>query len=403
MSNLDTTVHGSPETVRKSAEACTTAVDVVGDSIAESSKAERSASSWYGIAGATFESKIADHRSQLRNLESRLEGLGKGLTAFADALESVERTMIGIRENARGAGLTVDGMIIRRPLASGAAESGDEQAVKEHNKKVEVWDDLVAQVESARNAEGQAHELLGKEIKNSTGDGWIENLFEKLQLLPPDFPSGVALGGFILGLGGAGFGAAVDFAVKSRYGTFHPRPAFGGFGPPEQLKPHQRFKAHFSENNWDSKAGKGALRTGWGAAGRVATKAGWVITAATSFHDQWSKDADDPTLSGAAKGGRAVSTAAITTAGAAAGAWGGAQLGGAIGTAICPGVGTVIGGAVGGIIGGAIGSGAAGVVADAAADKAGEIADSTAKAVGSAVEDAGELASDVGDTLTFWD
>ncbi|MGH3350804.1 MAG: WXG100 family type VII secretion target [Nocardioides sp.] len=403
MTDMDTTVHGSPESVRKSAEACTTAIDVVGDSIADSSKAERSASSWHGQAGAAFESRIADHKSHLRNLESRLEGIRKGLTAFADDLESVERKMIGIREEARGASLTVDGTFIRRPVASGAAEGGDEQAVDAHNDKVKVWDDLVTRVESARINEDQAHESLDKAIEKSTGDGWIENLFEKLQLLPPDFPSGATLGAFIFGVGGLATGAAVDFMVKSRYGTFHPRPAHGGFGPPQPLRPHQRFKAHFSENNWDSKAGKGALRNKWNVAGKVATKAGWVVTGVTSGVDQWQKDSDDPTLSNTEKSARAASTGLITAGGAAAGAWGGAQLGGAIGTMICPGAGTVIGGAVGGLIGGAVGSGAAGWVADKVADTAGELGGAAADAVGSALEDAGDVAEDVGDTLTFWD
>lgn len=397
---LDTKVYGDPSAVLDASDACTTAKGVVGDILADVGKAIHTAESWHGQGGAAFETQAEGRKSDLRQLQSRIESLGKGLSTFSSDLKDVEKKMEGIRDDARAAGLTVSGTSIEPPGdPAGGASDGE---VKAHNDKVEKWNGLVTRVDSAREHEKNAHEDLGKAIEKSTGDGWIENLLEKLGLLPPDYADGVGIGAYALGLAGLGAGVGIDWAVKSRFGTFQPR-VNGRFASPSSLSRLEKAAASLSDKNWHANPYQAATRGRWATAGKWAGRAGWVVTAASSAWGQWQKDADDPSLSTSERVSRTASTATITTAGAAAGAWAGGEVGGAIGTAICPGVGTVIGGAVGGLVGGAVGSGLAGKAADLVVDEAGELGETAVNAVGDAADAVGDAASDVGDAITFWD
>ena len=396
---MDTKVYGDAAEAQTAADACTTAKDAVGDALDDLGKAIKTAGSWKGQAGAAFESKAEKRKSDLRQLESRIEAMGKGLSTFSGDLKAVETKMSTIRTEASGAGLTVSGTMISPPTDPG--EDASEGDVNAHNTKVEKWNDLVSRVETARKDEDNAHEDLGKAISKSTGDGWIEDRLEDLGLLPKDFSDGMQIGAYALGLAGLGAGAGVDWMVKSRYGTFQPR-VNGRFASPSSLTKLERAAKVLSDKNWHAKANQAAVRGKWLTAGKWATRAGWVVTAGTSAWEQWQKDADDPSLSTTERVSRTVSTSAITTAGAAGGAWAGAQAGAAIGS-IFPGPGTVIGGVVGGVIGGAIGSGLAGKAADFVVDEAGELGEAVVDGVSDFAEGAGEVASDVGDAITFWD
>ncbi len=396
---MDTKVYGDAAAVLTASEACTTAKEAVGDALADVGKAIKTAGSWEGRGGTAFESKAEKRKSDLRQLESRIESLGKGLSTFSGDLKAVETKMSTIRTEAGEAGLTVSGTMISPPTEPGGdASEGDVEA---HNTKVEKWNGLVSRVEAARKDEENAHEDLGKAISKSTGDGWIEDMLEQLGLLPKDFSDGTQIGAYALGLAGLGAGAGIDWAVKSRFGRFQPR-VNGRFSSPASLTKLERAAAVLKSKNWHANPYQAATRGKWLTAGKWATRAGWVVTAGTSAWEQWQKDADVPSLSTTERVSRTVSTSAITTAGAAGGAWAGAQAGAAIGS-IFPGPGTVIGGVVGGLIGGAVGSGLAGKAADFVVDEAGELGEAVVDGVSDFAEGAGEVASDVGDAITFWD
>lgn len=64
-------------------EACTTAKEAVGGALADVGKAIKTAGSWEGQGGTAFESKAEKRKSDLRQLESRIESLGKGLATFS--------------------------------------------------------------------------------------------------------------------------------------------------------------------------------------------------------------------------------------------------------------------------------------------------------------------------------
>ena len=333
-----------------------------------------------------------------------MRALEAALTDFAGELDVVKSRMAHARQVAGAGGVGVSGTKILRPVAPDVASQGadSEARVEAYNKRADAWNEAVEIVDGARHKEKEAHQNLADGIDASTGDGWIEDLMERLGFLPPDFADGVDIAGWLVGLGGVGAGAGVGYLVNGRYGTFQPR-VNGRFGSAAGMSFWERARAAGSEKNWHAKAYQAESRNAWSRAGKIAGHVGTAVTALTAGWDQWQADADDPSLNDVERGTRAATKGAATAAGAWAGGEAGAWAGGAIGTAICPGVGTVVGGVVGGVIGGAIGGFAGSGVGDVLMDPLADAADATADFLGDAGSAIGDAASDVGDALTFWD
>ena len=305
----------------------------------------------------------------------------------------VEERITQARQVASSAGVAVSGTQIVAPVAPEAASQGQVDAF---NLKAEAWNEAVEIVDGARTKETEAHQNLAAGISKSTGDGWIEDLLERLGFLPPDFADGIDIGSWLFGLGGLTFGAGSGWMINGRYGVFQPRVA-GRFGTTTGMGFWQRALASGDSANWHATPYGAASRGAWETAGKWAGRAGVVVTAAVAGWDQWQADADDPSLDTTDRVTRATTKGATTAAGAWAGAEAGAWAGGAIGTAICPGVGTVIGGVVGGLVGGAIGGFAGSELGDAIMDPVTDAVGAAGDWIGDAAGDVGDFAGDVGD------
>jgi hypothetical protein len=88
--------------------------------------------------------------------------------------------------------------------------------------------------ESAREKELSAHQNLGSTLEKANGDGWIEDLLERVGILAPDGMDGVTGAGWTAGLGltGISMASGVFTYVKtvggSRTSRFHrPMPGVG--------------------------------------------------------------------------------------------------------------------------------------------------------------------------------
>lgn len=400
---MDTEVFGDPASCQQAATAAGTVATGLETARGKLDTATTLAGSWQGQAGAAFETRVATTGRDLVDVAALVTKLQTSLTDFAGELTVVKSRMAQAREVAAAGGVAVAGSLITLPDPPQAASQAQ---IDVWDKKVAAWDQAVGIVDGARTKETEAHSYLAEGLAAASGDGFLENLMQRLGFLPPDNADAVGTSGWLFGLAGLGFGGGVGYLVNGRYGSFQPR-VNGRFGSAAGMSFWQRMQAAGRSDSWHAKPYAAQTRNGWARAGTWASRAGTVVTAGTAAWDQWQADADDPSLGDVERGARAATQGATTAAGAWAGAQGGAWVGGAIGTALFPGVGTVVGGVVGGVIGGAIGGLAGSEVGDALVDPIGDAADATADWVGDTAGDladgAGEAWDDVGDTLSFWD
>ncbi len=400
---IELTVYGDPAACRAAAGEGRRVASALSASLTRLRGAE--ADGWVGEAADAYRAGLSKVGHGVSDLSERIEPACRALEDFAGELDVVVAAMAGTRAHAQGAGLTVTADAVQPPAPATGPLS---LAVRdEHEARVSAWNECVSRAEAARTKEREAHTRLGAAMAATNGDGWLENLLETLGLAPPDGMDGVTGAGYLLGLGGLGFGGLAGWMSHGVLGMWQPKflnPSgswvFGtnqGWSTLDRLRLSLRPGA--ASRDWRALPYQAGNLQRWEAAGRWANRAGGAVTALTTGWSQWQADADDPSLDTGERVDRAVTTGASSAAGALAGAQGGAWAGGAIGTAICPGVGTVVGGAVGGLVGGAVGAYAGSELADVVNEQW----DGAAHAVGDALGAAGDGLSDVGDTLTFWD
>ena len=400
---LDTRVYGEPAACTAAAAAAGRVRGAVTDAASEAGKARSLASSWQGQAGAAFEARVDAATKDLARLGDRVEALESALSDFAGELTVVEERMAHARSVASAGGVSVTGTDVHRPVAPDVLSQGQADAF---NRRAEAWNEAVGIADAARTKEAEAHTHLGDGLQRTTGDGFLQDLLERLGLLPADFADGDDIGAYLLGLGGLGFGAASGIMVASRYGVFQPRVA-GRFTSPAGLTFWNRLRAGTSADSFHALPNTAAARNWWSRAGKIGGYAGTGLTAGFAAWNQWQADADDPSLSDSNKAGRAGALGVSPAAGAWAGAEAGAWAGGAIGTAICPGIGTAIGGVAGGLIGGAVGGFVGSEVGQEVMGAVGDATEATVDWVGDTADDvadwAGDTGGDVVDAVTFWD
>ena len=400
---IELRVYGDPAACRAAAEEGARVAKVVDDNAATLRRT--TCDSWTGAAANGYRRQIADASAALADIGGRITPACRALEDFAGELEVVRNRMAEVRSIAGAAGLTVSGDVVYPP-AGGEAEMSQAQ-VDAFNAKVRAYNEAFGVAEGARSKEREAHGRVTSAMTASNGDGIVQNLFERLGLLPPDGMDAVTGAGYMLGLGGLGFGGVAGWMQHGVLGVWQPkfRNAKGSWvwGTNNGWSRTQRLglslRPGAAKRDWRALPHQSASRGRWATASRWAGRAGGVVTGLTSGWSQWQADADDPTLDTGERVDRAATTAAATGLTAWGGATGGAWAGGAIGTAICPGVGTVVGGAIGGVVGGAIGAYAGSEFAEAVNEQW----DGAVHALGDGLEAAGDGLSEVGDTLTFWD
>lgn len=402
---IELTVHGDVGSCREAARRARGTATAVTAAVNDLGRARTDSSSWTGAAAETFRQRVEGLRADLVEVGARLDTVHQAVDTFADELSAVRSSMADVRDHAAGHGLTVAGDEVLAPVTP--PDGADAATVEAHNTKVEHWDTAVQMAREVRVRELRAHEQVTSAVAEANGDGWLENLLEKLGVAPPDGMDGVTGPGWLAGLGLTAFGVQADAMARAVLGRWQPwfrGPAGWRLGSPYGHSAWQRFRLGLrvgdtAARDWRANPYQSVARGRWQTAGKWAGRAGLTITAVTAGWQQWQADSDDPSLDTGERVDRSVTSGVSTAAGAWAGAKGGAWVGGAIGTAICPGVGTVVGGAIGGLVGGVGGA----MVGDEIGDFVNEQWDGAVHAIGDGLSEVGDGLSEVGDTITFWD
>lgn len=157
MRDLDTSIDGSPGSIRAVSRWLRDDFGASADDVATSVFRQRSraASDWHGEAGAAFEARsttLATAADAARTITGRVAAQVDDL---AHALQTAQDSMSAVLSGARAGGLTVTGLIVRAPgpapaeagpspapdspAAEHAAWQRADQAVLDHNELVEAW------------------------------------------------------------------------------------------------------------------------------------------------------------------------------------------------------------------------------------------------------------------------
>ncbi|MGH3412271.1 MAG: hypothetical protein ACRDPH_04230 [Marmoricola sp.] len=183
-----------------------------------------------------------------------------------------------------------------------------------YNAKVKGYNEAFDIADGARTKEKRAHHELAQAMQAVNGDGWLENLLERLGFAPSDGMDAVTGTGWGLGLAGVGLGMSAGWMIQGKYGIFQPRTAAGRWGRVNGrgMDFWDRARAAGGKKNWHARAGNAAVRGKWATAGKIASRAGYAVTAVTSGWQQWQADADDPSLDTSERVSRAVTKSAAT-------------------------------------------------------------------------------------------
>ena len=401
--SLDTAIDGSPEAIRRVAHWLRDDFGSHASELAESVFRQRSraASDWQGEAGTAFQRRsrvLADAADSAR--DSALIASHE-VDALAGALDTALSGMDGVRRDARAGGLLVSGTLVFGPgpappqagpsPTAGAPRSERDawddanQAVLDHNAKVEVWNRAVAD-----------HARIMKAWVDALGDAaaaWVK-WDKELSGLSADFLTAAAEIALIVRVAPV-LAGQVDFlktqaatarghmaALQNADGRVHDRGLFFRHLD-EALDLEQNRIPQATREATHIKVPR-AVGHGLGIFGVAAT--GYAI------HEDMEEgeSATQATVSNVAGFGASIAA--------------GAYIGGAVGTAIpVPVLGTVTGVVVGAAVGtvvGAFTSGAIDSLWESGADSLGDAGD----AVMDGLEEVGNTASAIGDVAEdAWD
>ncbi|WP_370289411.1 hypothetical protein [Nocardioides sp.] len=147
MSSFDTSVEGSPESVRSAAtwlrDSLGAALGSGGDDVA----AARSASGFDGQAGEAYRSYTATIVGHLDDSSDDVDRAAGLLDSYATRLGEHRRTLAGIRDSARQAELTVVGTVVLEPPAAAAVAALPAGATQEQQTQYDR--DMAAHAEAA--------------------------------------------------------------------------------------------------------------------------------------------------------------------------------------------------------------------------------------------------------------
>lgn len=186
---IETEIKGSPASIRQAGTwlggTVKRAVGRGGDAMLDARR--EAGSEWLGETGASF----ADAMSRGVTVADQVErSVGEVRTAFDDYAGSLERCqnqMAGIREDARGKGLTVAGFTIQEPGAGPArpgnppetvpqgqvdAYNADVAAYNDHQDRIRGYNELVARAEEVWNEIERAWERVSAKDRALDGANW---------------------------------------------------------------------------------------------------------------------------------------------------------------------------------------------------------------------------------------
>lgn len=186
---IETEIQGSPGSIRAAAGWLS---DTLRPAVARGSEslvaARRSAGSdWRGETGEAFGGAMSRAVTQTDRVEDGVVRVRDAFEDYADALQRCQSRMSAIRDDARGAGLTVAGFTIQSP-GNGPAQPGplpdaasqgqvdaysaDVAAYNDHQERVRRYHELVTRADEAWNDIESAWERVSAEDRALDGASW---------------------------------------------------------------------------------------------------------------------------------------------------------------------------------------------------------------------------------------
>lgn len=187
--SIETEIKGSPSSITNLAtwiiDELAPGVGTAADSMVAS---RRSADGeWLGETGTAFVAAMGRGAALVDDGHTMTKGVGTTISSYASALTSLQSRMAGIREDARGFGLSVSGYVIEDPGAGpdhpgpppevasqGAVDSynGDVADYNAHQDKIRAYNRLAARAQEVWADLERAWERVSAKERALDGPGW---------------------------------------------------------------------------------------------------------------------------------------------------------------------------------------------------------------------------------------
>jgi hypothetical protein len=222
---VDTEITGSPGEMRALAEALRTAVTPALQTVGESLVSARQGAedSWRSPAGEGFTSTTSGMIRPIDALELFARASADGLDTLAAEIDSCQRHMDAIREDATGAGLSVNGFVIEDPGPALTAPASlpadaDAAAVAGHSRQTAEYEAQNARIDAFTRAASEAGEVRAKETTAARlwGDVVGTKQQAKLGFTVADFVVGGLVAGGIELRGDRHLRAAKDALARNK-------------------------------------------------------------------------------------------------------------------------------------------------------------------------------------------
>ncbi|MGZ4447693.1 MAG: hypothetical protein ACXVWZ_04365 [Nocardioides sp.] len=258
---------------------------------------------WQGDAADAFRTNARPVCEKVSDVQQRIAAVAVALTTFSDEIEALAAAARSIRIAAGAAGLATSGDRVFPPSGPASAQPTTADAL------TRAYELARASAHSVREDEVRIHNQLEQVLAAACDDGWFVEALRKAGLLPPDNADPSAALGFVgekfLDLTGKG----LEWGATLGLGRFAPR-VKGRFVDITD----GRLLDRLDLKNWVATSGKGAARTGFLSAGKIAGHGAAAVGALVTGLDQWQQDAQDPTMDDGERLLRAGGRAAVVTA-----------------------------------------------------------------------------------------
>lgn len=190
---IETEIKGSPGSIRAAAawldDTLAPAVGRGADALAASRRL--AASDWHGATGDAFVATLGRAVPQVDQVQDGVQQVSTCFADYAGDLERCQHRMSAIRDEARGAGLTVNGFVVQEPDAGPArpgdpppdptpsqadAYNADVAAYNEHQDLIKTYNGLVERADEIWSDIERAWERVSSKDRALDGASWTFTL-----------------------------------------------------------------------------------------------------------------------------------------------------------------------------------------------------------------------------------
>jgi hypothetical protein len=160
--SVDTEIKGDPAAIKQAGSWLKEKLAVKAEAAADAFNSARSdaAGSWNSVAGDEFVGVMKRGRDATDDLAGATQKMGGDVTDFGEKLKICQDDMATIRDDARGAGLTVTGFVIQDPGPGPARPPdhfvGTQEQVDAHNADVAAYDAHQDKIRAYHHAASEA-------------------------------------------------------------------------------------------------------------------------------------------------------------------------------------------------------------------------------------------------------